>query len=178
MLAFQTPKLAQKDLFLEILAASSAPRPILSFRSLLYIIFDYKWQQLSNIRISDFYEKSWKRPTSRKFFAIFEISKCSNLLKFWGRRNSGSLLDFLDFFQMHNPELRKYHLFCIFIKNFFPKIFRKWKGRFLLMDLLYLLPPNSPLKMWFLLFLKSTPNLTNLTCCGRRILNIRGHFRS
>ena len=36
--------------FVKIFVVSSSPRPILSLRSLLYIIFDYKRQQFSNLR--------------------------------------------------------------------------------------------------------------------------------
>ena len=45
MVALQRPKFAQKCLFLEIFAAPSTPRPILSFRTISYIKFDHILQQ-------------------------------------------------------------------------------------------------------------------------------------
>ena len=58
------PKFANKGRIVKTFTVSSAPRPILSFKSLLYILFDHKWQQFSNF--STFSKKSWKMTNFRK----------------------------------------------------------------------------------------------------------------
>ena len=83
MVALQRPKFAQKGLFLEIFAAPSAPRPILSFRTSFYIKFYHIWQLFSKFRhfrkiftkMTDFQKIFWnldpKNTQKITFYCIF-----------------------------------------------------------------------------------------------------------
>ena len=119
------PKFSKKKYFVKILAVSSALRPILNFRSLIYIVFHYKWQQFSNFRLFRRNLEYW--PTSRNFFEIFEISKFSRSLNFWLRRNLTPFLEFSGPFLSDSHAKNPKNQFLLhFYHKSFPKISQKW----------------------------------------------------